>query len=137
MPTRTYPPTLEDVKEAVFDFPGLAKTSDTTLQLAMDQAEGEIEANNSWAANPTALSPRMNRTLWALCVELIIMRLRWRVERDPDTNDVPKSLQTMRAELLARITGVTMDTPEEQGRYLTGTFDPLDAPDLPTDNRMW
>jgi hypothetical protein len=134
---RTYPPTLADVRAAIFDFPGLAKSSDTTLNMAMDTAEGEIEQANSWAAAPLGLSPRLNRSLWVLCIDLIIWRLRWRVERDTDTNDVPKALQTQRAELLMRITALDVETPDETARYLVATYDPIDNPDMPVDSGMY
>lgn len=137
MTIRTYPPTLADVTAAIQDFPGLAKLSQDTLERAMDTAMGEIETANSWAAAPIGLSPRLNRSLWALCIDLIIWRLRWRIERDSETNDVPKALQTQRVELITRMNSLDMETPDETARYQVAVFDLIDAPDLPSDNQMF
>ena len=137
MTTRTYPPILTDVTAALQDWLGLSKLSNDTIMRAMDTAMGEIETANSWAATPLGLSPRLNRALWALCIDLIIWRLRWRIERDPDTNDVSKALQTQRTELMTRLNSLNMETPDETARYQVAVFDLIDAPDLPSDNRMF
>ena len=125
----TYPPTLLDMEVEISVFKYLPQATTQARQNALDKAKGEIESVVPLLLDE-GVTPSLSANAWGVCLDLAILKMRWRVERDNESGDVPKSLQTERREINERLERIKML--EEVPRSLSFSVGVIAAP--PTAN---
>ena len=119
----TYPPTSEEIKQAITKYPHMANrpSLNPDLDRALLQARGDI-ALECPQAEEGSLNPALVNSAWAICLELAVWYIRKDTERNMETGTLPGSLIDLRDQIDARLEKLGVAASKQDGLFLMEPF---------------
>jgi hypothetical protein len=128
-----YPPTAAQVEARVAKFPRFAgrATLAADINLALNQARGDIGLQCPSAESVGELDPNLDRAAWSICLDLAVWYMRIEVERNPDSGAPPSSLIDLKRNIDSRLSKLADGTEKQDGMFAVEPFCALPAVPFP------